>query len=131
MCSAPSPPKVVYQGPSKKDIRMQEKSLQQYEKQMMKQQNQFQKQLRKQIQAVNEQIEESRGQVQEDTAAAAAAVAGQQTGAYAVSTSQAAAPVATAETTEAITKKDKPSSSLRISTAALPTVAGTGLNIGV
>ena len=97
---------------------------------MNKQQNQFQKQLKQQIQAINEQSEELRGQVQEGAAAAAAAVAGQQSGSYAATTTQTAAP-STAQTTEAITKKDKPASSLKISAAALPTALGTGLNIGV
>ena len=98
---------------------------------MDKQQNQFQKQLKKQIRAINKETKEVRGEVREDRAALKEAVAGEQSGAYAVTTSQTAAPVATAQTTEAITRQENPAFSLRISTAALPTVDGTGLNIGV
>ena len=63
-------------------------------------------------------------------AAAGAAGAAQQVGAYAVTTTQ-SEPIDGAQTTAAKPKKEKPKGSLKISTAALPSASGTGLNIGV
>jgi hypothetical protein len=130
MCSAPSPPQVVYQGPSKQDIREQERSLEKYKNQMKNQANRFQDQLREQIDYANAESEGLREQLEEGAAAAAAAVTQEQTSTYAATTAQAAAPI-DAETTEAVMKKEKPASGLRISASALPAAIGTGLNIGV
>ena len=72
----------------------------------------------------------AQGQAAADVAAAGAAGAAQQVGAYAVTTTQ-SAPIEGAQTTAAKLKKEKPTGSLKISTAALPSASGTGLNIGV
>jgi hypothetical protein len=72
----------------------------------------------------------AQGKAAADVAAAGAAGAAQQMGAYAVTATQ-SAPVDGAQTTAATAKKEKPKGSLKISTAALPSAAGTGLNIGV
>jgi hypothetical protein len=130
MCSAPSPPKVVYQGPTRQEIREQEQSLDKYKNQMKKQANRFQNQLKKQIEYANAESEGLREQLEEGAATAATAAAQEQTGTYAATTTQAAVPI-DAETTEALMKKEKPASGLRIGAAALPAATGTGLNIGV
>ena len=90
----------------------------------------FQSQLQSQIDSANKESERLKTQLAQESTAAAAAAAQQQTGAYAATATQSAAP-ASAQTTAAVTKKEKPKSNLKISAAALPSAAGTGLNIGV
>jgi hypothetical protein len=132
MCfgGGPSAPEIVYSGPSQGDIAANAAALDQYKSQMQQQSDLFNTQLQTQIDAANAQTEELKTKYDAEAAAAAAASAAQQTGAYAASASQTEAP-STAQTTAAVTKKDKPKKSLRISTAGTPSSAGTGLNIGV
>lgn len=149
--SQPKAPKIKYEGPSDSQIRSNERALDRYRADMTAQQSSFQSQLQAQIDAANAEtaklqeqyaadLDAAKGSAASATsdaeAAAAAAVseAGamanlQQVGAYKVGASE-SEPVA-AQTTAAVKKKDKPKSTLKISTAALPTSAGTGLNIGV
>ena len=72
------------------------------------------------------------GAVGVDAGAAEAAAAGAMNtnSAYAVTAAQSAPPEA-AQTTQTVKKKEKPKNNLKISTAALPSSGGTGLNIGV
>jgi len=138
----PQAPSVVYQGPSQEEINAQNASLDQYRTQMAEQQKLFQGQLQGQIDSANKESERLRIQLDQESAAAAAQAAKdevaakqqsaiqQQVGSYAVTATQSEAPT-TAQTTAAVTKKEKPKSNLKISAAALPTAAGTGLNIGV
>ena len=150
--SQPQAPSIVYQGPSEADIAANQASLDQYRTQALAQQDAFSQQLQQQIDAANteteslkaqystelsriEQQEQDRiagaqGQAAADVAAAGAAGAAQQVGAYAVTTTQ-SEPIDGAQTTAAKLKKEKPKGSLKISTAALPSASGTGLNIGV
>lgn len=132
MCffSAPSAPRIVYQGPSEEDVKRNQESLDQYRKQMGDQQAAFQSQLQQQIDAANQQTQQLKEQYQSDVAAASAASAQQQAGAYAVTATQTEAPQA-AETTTVVNKKDKPASTLKIDLAGTPSTAGAGLNIGV
>ena len=131
MCfGSPQAPQIVYQGPSQADIDAQAASLNQYKTQMGQQQSMFQSQLQSQIDSANKESERLKTQLDQESTAAAAAAAQQQTGAYAATATQSEAPT-TAQTTAAVTKKEKPKSNLKISAAALPSAAGTGLNIGV
>ena len=131
MCmSKPKAPTIVYQGPSAEDVALQQASLNQYKTQMDQQQSLFQGQLQSQIDAANRESDRLKTQLEQESDAAAAAAAQQQTGAYAATATQSEVPT-TAQTTAAVTKKNKPKSSLKISAAALPSAAGTGLNIGV
>ena len=123
-------PSIVYQGPSQDQIDQNAAALDTYKTQMADQQRVFQDQLQSQIAAANKQTEDLQKKYADEAAAAAAAAASQQTGAYAASATQ-SAPGANAQTTAAVTKKDKPKSNLKISTAGTPSTAGTGLNIGV
>jgi hypothetical protein len=130
MCFAqPQAPNIVYQGPSDAEIEANRASLDQYRSQMGQQQADFQKQLQAQIDAANLETDRIKQQYEADAAAAAAAAAAQQTGSYAVTASQ-TAPV-NAQTTAATTKKEKPKSTLKISTGGVAASAGSGLNIGV
>ena len=150
--SQPQAPSIVYQGPSEADIAANQASLDQYRTQALAQQDAFSQQLQQQIDAANTETESLRaqyskelsdikqqeqdriagaqGQAAADVAAAGAAGAAQQVGAYAVTTTQ-SEPIDGAQTTAAKLKKEKPKGSLKISTAALPSASGTGLNIGV
>ena len=131
MCfGSPKAPQIVYQGPSGEEVAQQQASLEQYRTQMGQQQSMFQGQLQSQIDAANKESDRLKTELEQESAAAAAAAAQQQTGAYAATATQSEAPT-TAQTTAAVTKKEKPKSSLKISSAALPSAAGTGLNIGV
>lgn len=132
MCfgGGPSAPEVVYSGPSQGDIAANAAALDQYKNQMQQQSDLFNTQLQSQIDAANAQTEELKMKYDAEAAAAASAAAAQQTGAYAASATQTEAP-STAQTTAAVTKKEKPKRNLRISTAGTPSSAGTGLNIGV
>jgi len=148
---APKAPTIKYEGPSDSEIRANERALEQYRSDMATQQSAFESQLQAQIDSANAETARLQEQYATDLdsakasaatatsdaqAAASAAVteAGamanlQQVGAYKVGASE-TEPVA-AQTTAAVKKKEKPKSTLKISTAALPSSAGTGLNIGV
>ena len=156
-------PQIVYQGPSNKDIKANQKALDDYTQKATEQQDAFAKQLQEQIDKANAETESltaqysteldrikqeeqdriaasqaganaavsgAQGQAAADVAAAGASGAAQQVGAYAVTTTQ-SDPIEGAQTTAAKLKKEKPKGSLKISTAALPSASGTGLNIGV
>lgn len=148
----PQAPQIVYQGPSQADIDANRAALQQYSDQMRAQQKTFQDSLQGQIDAANAETEKLRAQYATDLEAttntantqigqakadassqvASASAAGglQQVGAYAVGATQ-SDPLENQKTTAAVTKKEKPKSTLKISTSALPSTSGTGLNIGV
>ena len=136
----PQAPEIKYVGPSEDQIRSNQQALEQYKTDMAAQQSSFQSQLQAQIDAANAETAKLQEQYAADleaakegassaVAEAAAAANLQQVGAYKVGASE-SEPIA-AQTTAATKKKDKPKSTLRISSAALPTSAGTGLNIGV
>jgi Tfp pilus assembly protein FimV len=130
MCGGrPSAPQVVYQGPSQADIEANQRALDQYKTQMADQQAAFQKQLQDQIDAANAESAKLQKQQEESTAAAAAAAAAQQNGSYAVTASQSTPN--NAQTTTAAAPKAKPKSSLKITSGAVASTAGSGLNIGV
>ena len=122
-------PNIVYQGPSQEDIAANQAALDQYKSQMADQQNAFKTQLQQQIDAANKETADIKSKYDQEAAAASAAAAAQQAGSYAVTATQSEA--SGAQTTAAVTKKEKPKSSLRISTGELASTAGTGLNIGV
>ena len=150
--SQPQAPQIVYQGPSQGEIDANRAALQQYSDQITAQQKSFQESLQGQIDQANADTEKLRaqyasdltaagesakGQVDQAKGAASAQVAGasaagnlQQVGAYAVGAAQ-SDPLENQKTTAAVAKKEKPKSTLKISTSALPSSAGTGLNIGV
>lgn len=151
MClgTAPQAPQIVYQGPSDADIKSNQRALEQYQTQMQAQQTQFQQSLQAQIDQANKEsadlearystelasLQGGYGAEQdklkaEQAAEASAAGAMNANSAYAVTAAQ-STPPETAQTTAAIKKKEKPKNNLRISTAALPSSGGTGLNIGV
>lgn len=132
MCfgGGPSAPQVVYSGPSEGEIAANAAALDQYKAQMQEQSDMFSSQLQEQIAAANAQTEELKMKYDSEASAAAAAAAAQQTTAYAASATQSEAPE-NAQTTAAVTKKEKPKKNLRISSAGTPAAAGTGLNIGV
>ena len=96
---------------------------------MADQQNAFKTQLQQQIDAANAETAAVKSKFDQEAAAASAAAAAQQAGSYAVTATQ--SETNGAQTTAAVTKKEKPKSSLRISTGELASTAGTGLNIGV
>ena len=147
-----SQPQIVYQGPSEQDLAANRAAMDQYRTQASAQQDAFSRQLQQQIDAANKETESlkaqystelsqiqrqeqdriagAKDQAAADVAAAGASGAAQQVGAYAVTTTQ-SAPIEGAQTTAAKLKKEKPKGSLKISTAALPSASGTGLNIGV
>jgi hypothetical protein len=128
--SQPQAPQITYQGPSDADIAANQAALDQYKTQMQQQSAMFNTQLQQQIDAANAETASLKTKYDTEAAAAAASAAAQQTGAYAATATQSEAP-SSAQTTAATVKKEKPKSNLRISTAALPSGAGTGLNIGV
>jgi hypothetical protein len=131
MCfGSPKAPNIVYQGPSADDVAAGQRSLDLYKQQMGQQQTAFQTQLQQQIDAANQQTAKLQDQYSTDATAAAAAAAAQQTGAYAVTATQSEAPT-TAQTTAAVTKKEKEKANLKISLGGTAATAGTGLNIGV
>ena len=131
MCGGrPQAPQIVYQGPSAEDLAASQASLDLYRQQMTDQQSAFKTQLQMQIDKANQETTDLQSKYATDSAAASAATAAQQTGAYAATAMQTDAPV-NAATTAAVMKKDKPKNNLKIATAATPAAAGTGLNIGV
>ena len=130
MCfGGPKQPNIVYQGPSAEELAASQKSLDLYKQQMTDQQSAFKTQLQQQIDAANKETADIKSKYDQEAAAAAAAAAAQQAGSYAVTATQSDA--TGAQTTAAVTKKQKPNNNLRISTGGTPATAGTGLNIGV
>lgn len=131
MCGRrPKAPTIVYQGPSAEDLAANQASLDLYRQQMADQQSAFKDQLQTQIDKANQETAALQSKNATDAATAAAAAAAQQVGAYAATAMQTDTPTGAA-TTAAVMKKDKPKSNLRITPAATPGAAGTGLNIGV
>jgi hypothetical protein len=130
MCGgSPQAPQIVYQGPSAEELAASQASLDLYKQQMGDQQSAFKTQLQQQIDAANKETADIKSKFDQESAAAAAAAAAQQAGSYAVTATQSDA--TGAQTTAAVTKKEKPKSSLKISTGGTPAAAGAGLNIGV
>ena len=130
MCmGSPKAPQIVYQGPSAEDLAAGQASMDQYRQQMADQQEIFKAQLQAQIDKANQDSADLKIKLDQESAAAAAAAAAQQAGSYAVTATQSAA--SGAQTTAAVTKKQKPKSSLKISTGGTAATAGTGLNIGI
>ena len=132
MCigSQPSPPQIVYRGPSQADIDANQASLMNYQQQMATQQSQFQSDLQNQIDQANAQTAELEADFAADAAAAAAGSAADAAAVYTTSAQQTEVPK-TAQTTAAVTEKKKPKRNLKISTAGTASSAGSGLNIGV
>jgi hypothetical protein len=114
-------------GPSKAELAAQKLAMDQYQRQVEQQQSTFQEQLKNQITMANEEAAKLQAQYKADAEAAAALQ--QRTSTYDVSASQ-SAPVNAQQTTGTV-QKEKPKTSLKISTAGLPAAAGAGLNIGV
>jgi hypothetical protein len=134
MCFGASPalPEVRYSGPSQSDIDANNAALQQYRDQSMTQQQAFATQLQKQIDDANSQAAQRRAEMEAEMAAATASAAAQQTAAYATTVTQSTDPMAGAQVTSAVGKKDKSRTSLKITPGgATSTTAGSGLNIGV
>jgi hypothetical protein len=130
MCfGSPQAPQIVYQGPSAEDLAAGQASLDLYKQQMGDQQSAFKDQLQIQIDKANQETAATKAKYDQESAAAAAAAAAQQAGSYAVTATQSEA--TGAQTTAAVTKKEKPKSSLKISTGGTAAAAGAGLNIGV
>lgn len=131
MCTGrrPSPPRVVYQGPSEQEMAANRAAIESYRQASLQQQQQFADQLQQQIDRANAQMEEQRGRLQSEQQAAMAQAAAQQQGSYAVTTAQ-TEPVA-AMTTTAVKAKTKDKASLKIAPGATAAASGAGLNIGV
>jgi len=152
--SAPQAPQIKYEGPSKDDIRRQERELEQFQQQIADQQASTASSIQAQIDKANEDtaalqatfdeelaaLEEQTAGIEEgataaEQAAAAAEKAAQAAGgtytpvgAYGVTATQSEAPAA--QTTTAVKAKKKPKGTLKISPSATAQ-AGSGLNIGV
>lgn len=127
MCGGrrPSPPQVVYQGPSQEDIDRHNAAMEAYRQQAAEQHRQLVAQLQKQIDDANAAMFNQQAQLAEERATAAS----MQQGSYAVQTTQ-ATPAAT-QTTAATKEKANPRTRLKIAPGATPAAAGAGLNIGV
>jgi hypothetical protein len=82
MCfgSRPSPPQVVYQGPSEEEMAADRAAIESYRQASLQQQQQFADQLQQQIDRANAQMEEQRGRLQSEQQAAMAQAAAQQQG---------------------------------------------------
>ena len=132
MCtgSRPSPPKIVYTGPSAADIQRGQDQLNEYRDQMNLQQSNFQTQLNAQIEQANQDTQDLLDSYAADSAAATAAGSAEVASAYTTSAQQSEIPEG-AQTTAAVTDKKKPKRNLKISTAGTASSAGSGLNIGV
>ena len=135
---APQTPQIVYQGPSDADIQANQQALTAFQNQIAQQQTDFQTMMQEQIDQANKDAEDLQAKYSAEldtlsskqAAEAAAAGAMNTNSAYAVTAAQSAPPEA-AQTTQTVKKKEKPKNNLKISTAALPSSGGTGLNIGV
>lgn len=123
-----SAPEVRYVGPSKDDIRRNEKALETYQQQIADQQSEFQKSLQDQIDAANAETDALRSEFAAETANAASAANAE---VYAVTAAETEIPDSAQTTTSAVKEKKTPKKSLKISTAGTLNSAGSGLNIGV
>ncbi len=123
-----SMPTVEYTGPSQEDLDAQTAALDTFKDDLQTQQDSLTASLQSQIDAANEQAAELQEQLDAEMAAASAAAAAQQTAAIAATATE-TPPGEGAQTTEAIKKKKKPESTLKIARASLPSAAGAGLNI--
>jgi len=124
-------PNIVYQGPSDEDLAANQLALDEYETRITEQQAQFDEQLQAQIDAANTETAALKDRLAKDSAAAQAAIAAQQTGAYAASAQVTEGDVEGSQTTAAVTKKKKEKSNLKINRAGLVASAGAGTNYGV
>ena len=130
MClgSQPQAPEVVYRGPSDADIAANQQALATYEQQIADQQANFQTQLQSQIDAATAETEKLKSDFAAETAAESQAAAAKS--AYTVTTQETEIPEG-AQTTAAVTKKKKPKTNLKISTAGTANAAGSGVNLGI
>jgi len=130
MClgSQPQAPEVVYRGPSDDDIQRNQQALATYEQQIADQQANFQTQLQEQIDAATAETEQLKADFAAETAAESQAAAAKS--AYTVTTQETEIPEG-AQTTAAVTKKKKPKTNLKISTAGTANAAGSGVNLGI
>jgi hypothetical protein len=139
MCTAPPrPPKIVTKGPSKSEVRAQERQLASYQEQIRVQQESAAAQLQAQIEAAaaetrrrEEEMAALQQQQQQQQQAMAQQQTAQQAAAFTVTTAAAPADMTGTETTVATTPKRKRTDSLKVGAPAVATDAGTGLNVGV
>ena len=124
----PQAPEVVYQGPSDDDIQRNQQALATYQQQIDDQQASFQTQLQSQIDAATAETEQLKADFAAETAAESQAAAAKS--AYTVTTQETEIPEG-AQTTAAVTKKKKPKTNLKISTAGTANAAGSGVNLGI
>lgn len=125
-----SAPEVVYSGPDPAQITEHQRRLDQYRSQLEQQQQTFATQLQTQIQEANKETKRLQAQFDAETASAQSA-ADAALSPY-VTSAQQTDPGSGAQTTQAnAKKKNTKKSSLKISSAAVPASAGSGLNIGV
>ena len=124
-------PEIVYQGPSEEDIANNQKALDDYETRITQQQTDFDTKLQEQIDLANAETASLKDRLAKDSAAANAAMAAQQTGAYATTAQVTEGEAEGSQTTAAVTKKKKEKSNLRINRAGLVASAGAGTNYGV
>lgn len=125
----PSPPQVVYQGPSPQDIARQNAVIETYRRQAAEQQRLLTEQLQRQIDEANTAMARQQEQLAAEQAAAASRAAQMQQGSYVVQTA-AATPTA-AQTTSAVKQKLNPRTKLKIAPGSTPADIGVGLNIGM
>ena len=124
-------PEIVYQGPSDEDIANNQKALDDYETRITQQQTDFETRLQEQIDLANTETAALKDRLAKDSAAAQAAMAAQQTGAYATTAQVTEGEAEGSQTTAAVTKKKKEKSNLKINRAGLVASAGAGTNYGV
>lgn len=124
-------PDIVYQGPSDDDLKANQVALDKYESRISEQQSMFNTQLQAQIDSANNETAALQDRLEKQSAAANAAIAAQQTGAYAASANISKEKAEGAQTTAAVTKKKKPQSNLKIDRGGLVASAGAGTNYGV
>jgi|TARA_B100000035_G_scaffold217924_1_gene186854 uncharacterized protein YPO0396 len=131
MCfGAPKAPKIVYEGPSQKEIDANNAALDQFRTDSEASNQAFMTQMQTQIDAANQEMEQLQAKFEAEQSAAQSAAAAMQTEAYATTASMTETPEG-AQTTETIKKKKLPKSTLKIARNALPSSGGTGLNMGV
>jgi len=124
-------PDIIYQGPSEEDLAANQKALDDYEARITQQQTDFDTKLQEQIDLANTETAALKDRLAKDSAAAQAAIAAQQTGAYASTAQMTEGEVEGSQTTAAVTKKKKEKSNLKINRAGLVASAGAGTNYGV
>lgn len=126
----PSPPQVVYQGPSPEDVARQNAVTETYRQQAAEQQRLLTQQLQRQIDEANTAMARQQEQLAAEQAAAASRAAQMQQGAYAVDTAS-VTPTAPQTTTSAVKEKSNPRTKLKIAPGSTLTEVGVGLNIGM